>query len=780
MTEYAKLVISVDSRQVTAATNEINKIPGAAGKAEKATDGLGAAFKNLAAPLAAFLSARAIINASDQYGQMAARIRMATSSTAEYLKVQERLLSTANATYRPLQEAQEVYIRTADAIRSLGYNTDDVLDITDSFSFLLVTNAASADKAASAIDAYSKAIQTGKLESDGWQSILAAMPTVVDDLAAATGRSNAEIRKLGIEGKLNLQALNEALRQSAEKNEELAASMETSVADAATALSNSFQVFVGKVNETSHASGILTENIGELAEILQDPKTIQAAQELAGGVVAALNTIISGAKETVEVVRWAAESMSAAMNGAASDDIVRLQDQLETYQEMLDNPLKRLRIGGKGQAIAYFSEDEIRQNIQIIKNQIDAFWKEQENRKPNLPAPIPEPKAEPAKVEAQAQEVEKVSKARKAQITDAERLIKRQGEYVAQLEREAILLGKSASDVRRYELLEQGLTGAMRERAEAALDIIDANEKQEAYKQLVSDLRTEEERLTDQLKERLKVIESMPDLPEGERRKQTGRAIDGAFRDAPKFEGIDASIGGPAGEMIKIDEAQKELEDWYSAQMEMLANNRQERADLNAEWDTKELDLKRQHEEAMANIERNRQSVQLSAAESTFGSLAEMAKAYAGESSGIYKALFAVEKTIAIARAAIAIQEGIALAAANPFPLNLAAMASVAAATAGLVGNIASIGLEGMAHDGIDSVPREGTWLLDKGERVVDSRTNQDLKSFLRGSQPANQSNTNNININVSGMRDSRELRQASAKIARDASRAVAGAERYT
>lgn len=38
-----------------------------------------------------------------------------------------------------------------------------------------------------------------------------------------------------------------------------------------------------------------------------------------------------------------------------------------------------------------------------------------------------------------------------------------------------------------------------------------------------------------------------------------------------------------------------------------------------------------------------------------------------------------------------------------------------------------------MAHAGIDSVPKEGTWLLDKGERVVDRRTNADLKEYLAG-----------------------------------------------
>ncbi|MFC2998109.1 phage tail tape measure protein, partial [Acinetobacter sichuanensis] len=47
------------------------------------------------------------------------------------------------------------------------------------------------------------------------------------------------------------------------------------------------------------------------------------------------------------------------------------------------------------------------------------------------------------------------------------------------------------------------------------------------------------------------------------------------------------------------------------------------------------------------------------------------------------------------------------------------------------VGLIAGQTIAGMAHDGIDNIPREGTWLLDRGERVVDRRTNSDLKDYL-------------------------------------------------
>lgn len=82
---------------------------------------------------------------------------------------------------------------------------------------------------------------------------------------------------------------------------------------------------------------------------------------------------------------------------------------------------------------------------------------------------------------------------------------------------------------------------------------------------------------------------------------------------------------------------------------------------------------------------------QLGAAEEIFGSITDILKNTAGEQSGIYKAMFAVQKAFAIAQAIINIQRGISEAAALPFPANLPAMASVAAATASIVSNIQQV-----------------------------------------------------------------------------------------
>ena len=207
-----------------------------------------------------------MIGVADAYGQMAERIGMATASSEEYDLVQRRLLDTANTVYRPLAEAQELYIRTADALRSMHYSTEQALDITDSFSYLLATNAANAEKAASAVSAYSKAVQSGKIDADAWQSILASMPTVVDAVAAATGKSAEEIRKLGVAGKLALADLNEGLRQTVDTNRQATEGMSTTVTDALTKLSNTWQVYIGEANRASGA----TEQIAGLIDMVSD------------------------------------------------------------------------------------------------------------------------------------------------------------------------------------------------------------------------------------------------------------------------------------------------------------------------------------------------------------------------------------------------------------------------------------------------------------------------------------------------------------------------------
>ena len=359
------------ANKLTASKTKLaSAMAGVTGAANKQRD----AFGGLKGAIAAYLSMRTlqwVANLSDQYQQNASRIKNATQSTEEYAMVQERLLQTANGTYRSLGEAQEVYLSVGETLRGLKFNLTEVLDITDSFSYALVRDAARADQAATAMDAWSKAIQKGKIEGDAWASIMAATPSIVEGISAATGKSANEIRKLGATGKLSLEALNEGLLQSKEINKELAEQMAVSTKDAVTQLTNSFTVFFGKVNEASKASNVFTQNVADMANLLQDPDVINAGVDFANGIVTAMNAIIKGAKETVGMVKWMAENVAAAMNGPAAGDNVRQQDlidknerQIENLKKIKWNSFSRLLAGGK-------TRGEIDAEIKTLQEGID-------------------------------------------------------------------------------------------------------------------------------------------------------------------------------------------------------------------------------------------------------------------------------------------------------------------------------------------------------------------------------------------------------------------------
>lgn len=311
---------SIDSSLATV-DSAFNDVSDSASKA-------GALMRGAFAALAGAGLVGSIIQQVDAYGQMADRLEMAAGSTETYNQVQQHLLRTAQETYRPLAEAQELYIRTAAVMRSLGFDTQQTLDITDSFSFLLVTNAASADKAGSALDAYSKALQTGKVEADGWVSIQDAMPTIVDAIATATGKSAEEIRKLGVQGKLSLDDINTGLLRTVEVNRKAAADMSTSVQDALVNIQNAMTDFLGNMEESTGAVAALS---GALVSVADNFETVAA---IAGGLGAGALTLY-----TAKAGLATAASLKS-MGAAYLDRKARIDQANAVYQAALADQRK--------------------------------------------------------------------------------------------------------------------------------------------------------------------------------------------------------------------------------------------------------------------------------------------------------------------------------------------------------------------------------------------------------------------------------------------------------
>ncbi|HAV4559875.1 TPA: hypothetical protein JIS15_09880 [Acinetobacter baumannii] len=200
-------------------------------------------------------------------------------------------------------------------------------------------------------------------------------------------------------------------------------------------------------------------------------------------------------------------------------------------------------------------------------------------------------------------------------------------------------------------------------------------------------------------------------------------------------------------------------------------------ADLQALADQREA-LWQEHTHRMLLIDqvynRDKASMGLQAANDTLSGMTDLMGSLLGEQSAGYKAMFAMSKAFAIAQALMNAPQTFSnvYTSVSAIPLIGPYIApAMAAAAVGLqlaqASQIKSVGLTGMAHDGIANVPKEGTWLLDGGERVLNPQQNKDFTNFIANQKQQRGSGVN-ININVPPGYTARERRLSNGDVTID------------
>ncbi|EQM85672.1 hypothetical protein L681_06415 [Stenotrophomonas maltophilia MF89] len=541
-----------------------------------------------------------------------------------------------------------------------------------------------------------------------------------------------------------------------------------------------------------------TDAVNTLIETLNDPATREGFNNLISGAVEAIGTMAKFASTAANVTKFVAESLAARVNGPDMADVVRVEDRIERLQKTL--AAVQNSKGTLGFSMLNASElipsdlisgpDKVMQRLRgEIANEQRKL--EEGRRMLELAAKA----ASAAKVEPTGVTGDAAARdAAAAAAADAENAKKRlagqqqlQRAYESsslQLQRQIALFDTSSDRSGRATELQrlnfemaygslQGLNAAHQERLRALAAEIDrlagvksANEEAakatEAFVKLKDELNKKDSLGVDLARDRLKVLQAAAAVGaanDADYVATAGKVIDQVGGNgSSEYKGPDALFGGSRGEFSKIDEAEEAEKKKLQSQLEALEEQRQARLDLETDWNAKELKLREEHQANLDRLDRARWQVAATEAQSALGSITDVMRTSFGEQSALYKAAFVVQKAAAIAQSVIAIQQGMAMAAANPWPTNLAAIASVAAATAGIVSNIAAVG---MAHDGIDSVPETGTWLLQKGERVTTAATSAKLDATLdrvsRDTDGGGRGDTNEFNFNVNGSISERE-----------------------
>lgn len=484
MTEYARLVVAVDSTQAAKARAELEKLPGAAGRAESSANRMGASFAKLGGILASAISIREIARASEQYVNMTNRLRLVTEGSEQLAYAQEAVMRAAQQTYQPLETTAEVYQRIAQNANTLGLSFSEVEAITKTVSRTIALSGADTQAAAGAMRQFGQALASGSLRGDELNSILEGTPALAQAVARGLGVTTGELRAMGAEGELTAAKIIAALQSQEAAVEEMSRTMNVTAGQAMVTFGNALVGIVGKLDEATGASRSFAS----------------AVLDLSG----ALTRFSSG--EFMDFFRDSKQT-AEGFNNEISVTLSQIRDLTDARAKLDKNdPDDTVLFRFK-----FWNKDELDAEIAGLNGQVQRFQNARDRLIELSNKPGEEtPKGDGSGAHAITPPPEKTDKATQA--------IDRQ---IQALRLQADTLGMTADQVELYKLASEGASDIQLKKAAAALEAVSAYEKQAEAIQLVNaaeeqnnreaasileSLRTEEEQIRESYERRRQII----------------------------------------------------------------------------------------------------------------------------------------------------------------------------------------------------------------------------------------------------------------------------------
>lgn len=729
MAEYARLVVSVDSTQVRKANSDLAVIPGTAAKVERAAMRLGPA-------IAAAITVQAIRSAqqlAEKFTLLEARVTRLSASTQEAEVTYLRLADIARRTGTDLGSTVQLWESLTGTLRELGASDAQVVRLTETLQKIGAVGGSSAEEMSNSLRQLGQALAGGQLRAEEFNAIVEGMPELAREIARGLGIPFGELRQQMLSGELTAERVLSAIQNRAMSVDAEFAKIPRTVSQASAAMTN----------DLGRAISSLDQTIGTSKALVWFLETMAKGARLTAGDLTdfeQLNTLVAEREQLEKRFQQAQKrtllsekERLAFENGIKklNEEILEIQDRRVKQQqeeskgfsgpaskrnEEYDKYLAKLE---QSAALQGVNSEATKVRYAIESGELGKLLPEQEKALLKYAEEID------AKRGAAAESLE-LAKA-------GEQLQQSYASTVQALERQIALQGKTGEVARiSYELTKGSLQGVVSEQAVylkgLAKELDDKRDLTEQEKLRIDILRESGQlRAANDAQFQLEYAEKIAEYErqgnfEALQRLETLRRIrevqmnadqapgtvEGVSR-APNSGIVSPEIGGAASEFMRLQEQATQLEEWRAMELEKQRAFLEAKAINEEQYAQRVANIQEQSQHQQAELESARQLVMLTSTEDLFGSLAGMAQSFAGEQSGLYKAMFAVEKAAAIARSIVAIQGAIASASWSlPFPANLGAMATVAASTAGIVSTIASTSLSFEGGGFTGSGPRIG------------------------------------------------------------------------
>lgn len=236
-------------------------------------DNVKSAISSVGLSVAGALSVSAIVNYSDSWKQMNARLGLVVQDASELAKVQKQLFDIAQRTRQPLESITNLYSRMGQIIPETSKASLDLLGITETVASSLAITGETSLSAQAAIIQFTQALATN-FEAAGQEirSIQEQAPRLAVALARALGDgTDKSLKQLVEDGVVSVEAIGRAFREGQPEFELLRLEMEKiprTVNQAFTNLNNALLVYVGNSNAATEGTNALALGIDSVAKNL--------------------------------------------------------------------------------------------------------------------------------------------------------------------------------------------------------------------------------------------------------------------------------------------------------------------------------------------------------------------------------------------------------------------------------------------------------------------------------------------------------------------------------
>ncbi|UAK19629.1 phage tail tape measure protein [Kluyvera sp. CRP] len=223
----------------------------------------------LAGAWAGAFTTHQLIQFADTWNQLNGRLRLASSSSEDYVQSQRVLMEISQRTGTSLEANSNLYSRIAQSLRDAGYASADVAKVTETVATSLKLSGASTEEASSVITQLSQALGSGVLRGEEFNAIMENGGRLAKLLADGLGTTVGGLRNMANNGELTTNKIVPLLTNVEILRKEFD-TLPASISGSAQKVQNAFLAWVGGANDAVGASSTLSGVLDGLATNIDD------------------------------------------------------------------------------------------------------------------------------------------------------------------------------------------------------------------------------------------------------------------------------------------------------------------------------------------------------------------------------------------------------------------------------------------------------------------------------------------------------------------------------